>query len=358
MQVVSRMLTAGASQGADVRPSEYGRSHVLDLDAASGSQHGRMSATDPAIETTGLTKCYGEQTVLNGVDLTVPEGTVYALLGPNGAGKTTIVNILSTLLSPGAGEIRVAGFDVRREPARVRSVIGVTGQFSAIDELLTGRENLRLMADLAHLDRRTAGTTVTEMLERLDLLEAADRRARTYSGGMKRRLDLAMTLITRPRLIFLDEPTTGLDPRSRRELWAMVREQVAEGVTVLLTTQYLDEADHLADRIGVLDGGRLVAEGSAAQLKRRVPGGYVSVQFTDGARLAAAVAAHRDATTDAEELTLQVPHDGSIAGLRRVLDGLDDDGVAGLTVGSAQLDDVFLALTGHPEAPATEEVPA
>ncbi len=318
-----------------------------------------MTATRPAIEVAGLTKAYGDHTVLDGVDLNVPEGTVYALLGPNGAGKTTIVNILSTLLTPDEGEIRVAGFDVRREHAGVRAAIGVTGQFSAIDELLTGRENLRLMADLAHLDRTTAGATVTEMLERFDLLDAADRRAQTYSGGMKRRLDLAMTLIARPRLIFLDEPTTGLDPRSRRELWAIVREQVADGVTVLLTTQYLDEADHLADRIGVLDGGRLVAEGTAAELKRRVPGGRVSVQFTDAAGLSAAAAAHPEATLDQEALTLHVPNDGTVAGLRRVLDGLDDDDVAGLTVESADLDDVFLALTGHAaEAPLDEEIPA
>jgi ABC-2 type transport system ATP-binding protein len=318
-----------------------------------------MTATSPAIEVVGLTKSYGDHTVLDGVDLSVAEGTVYALLGPNGAGKTTIVNILSTLLAPGAGEIRVAGFDARREHSGVRASIGVTGQFSAIDELLTGRENLRLMADLAHLDRATATATVTTMLERFDLVDAADRRAQTYSGGMKRRLDLAMTLITRPRLIFLDEPTTGLDPRSRRDVWAIVRELVADGVTVLLTTQYLDEADHLADRIGVLDGGRLIAEGTAAELKRRVPGGHVSVQFTDAAGLAAAAAAHPDAAADAEALTLQVPSDGSLAAIRRVLEGLDDAAVAGLTVESADLDDVFLALTGHAaEAPAAEEVPA
>jgi len=318
-----------------------------------------MTATNPAIEVAGLTKSYGDHTVLDGVDLTVPEGTVYALLGPNGAGKTTIVNILSTLLTPGAGDIRVAGFDVRREAAGVRASIGLTGQFSAIDELLTGRENLWLMADLAHLDRATTTSAVTEMLERFDLVDAADRRAQTYSGGMKRRLDLAMTLIARPRLIFLDEPTAGLDPRSRRDLWAIVREQVADGVTVLLTTQYLDEADQLADRIGVLDGGRLVAEGTAAELKRRVPGGFVSVQFTDAAGLAAALAAHPDAAADAEALTLQVPNDGSIAGLRRVLDDLDDDMVAGLTVESADLDDVFLALTGHAAvAPVSEGISA
>ena len=308
-----------------------------------------MTATTigPAIEVTGLTKSYGEHAVLDGVDLSVPEGTVYALLGPNGAGKTTVVNILATLLAPGGGEARVAGFDVQHEPAGVRAAIGVTGQFSAIDELLTGRENIRLMADLAHLDRASATATVTGMLRRLDLVGAADRRAQTYSGGMKRRLDLGMTLIARPRLIFLDEPTTGLDPRSRRELWAIVREQVADGVTVLLTTQHLEEADQLADRIGVLDGGRLVAEGTAAELKRRVPGGQVSVQFTDLDHLAAAAAALPDATTDAEALTLKMPHDGSVVGLRRVLDRLDDDGVAGITLASADLDDVFLALTGH-----------
>ncbi|MCK9894210.1 ABC transporter ATP-binding protein [Frankia sp. AgB32] len=312
-----------------------------------------MTTTDPAIEVAGLTKSYGEHAVLDGVDLTVPEGTVYALLGPNGAGKTTFVNILSTLLTPDDGVIRVAGFDVRREPAGVRAAIGVTGQFSAIDELLTGRENLRLMADLAHLDRSTAATAVTVLLERFDLVDAADRRARTYSGGMKRRLDLAMTLIARPRVIFLDEPTAGLDPRSRRDLWAIVRELVADGVTVLLTTQYLEEADQLADRIGVLDGGRLVAEGTAAELKRRVPGGQVLVRFTDAAALAAAAAVHPGASADAEALTLRVPGDSGIAGLRRVLDGLDDDGVAGLTVASADLDDVFLALTGRAAAAPT-----
>ena len=318
-----------------------------------------MTATTPAIEVYGLTKSYGDHTVLNGIDLNVQEGTVYALLGPNGAGKTTIVNILSTLLTPDDGEIRVAGFDLRREAARVRSAIGLTGQFSAIDELLTGAENLRLMADLAHLDRTVIADTVAEMLARFDLVQAADRRAQTYSGGMKRRLDLAMTLITRPRLIFLDEPTTGLDPRSRRELWAIVREQVAEGVTVLLTTQYLEEADQLADRIGVLDGGRLVAEGTSAELKRRVPGGHVSVQFTDTAALAEAAAAHPAASADPETLILQVPGDGSIAGLRHLLDGLNDHEVTGLTIESPDLDDVFLALTGRAAgAPASEEISA
>ncbi len=297
-----------------------------------------MTTLTPAIEVVGLTKSYGDHTVLDGVDLTVPQGTVYALLGPNGAGKTTIVNILSTLLTPDDGEIRVAGFDVRREAAGVRSGIGVTGQFSAIDELLTGRENLRLMADLTHLDRASAAREVGSMLERFGLVEAAERRAQTYSGGMKRRLDLAMTLLARPRLIFLDEPTAGLDPRSRRDLWAIVRALVGDGVTVLLTTQYLEEADQLADRIGVLDRGRLVAEGTATELKRLVPGGHASVQLKDGG-------------------TLVLPHDGSLGGLRRLLDGLDETAVAAVTVESADLDDVFLALTGHAaEVLASEEI--
>jgi ABC-2 type transport system ATP-binding protein len=295
--------------------------------------------------------------VLEGVDLEVPEGSVYALLGPNGAGKTTVVNICSTLLTPDAGDLRVAGHDVRRDPDRVRRSIGVTGQFSAIDEFHTGRENLRLMADLHHLDRGRARTLIDELLERFELTEAANRRAQTYSGGMKRRLDLAMTLIGSPRLIFLDEPTTGLDPRSRRELWAIVREQVAEGVTVLLTTQYLDEADQLAHRVGVLDRGRIVAEGSPSQLKSRVPGGHVEVQLVDAARLAELAAVLPEATADVEALTLRMPNDG-VASLRRLLDRLDDDAVAGLTVQGADLDDVFLALTGRAaQADARSETP-
>jgi ABC-2 type transport system ATP-binding protein len=315
-----------------------------------------MTTRNLAIEVAGLRKSYGDHHVLDGIDLAVPEGTVYALLGPNGAGKTTAVNILSTLLGPDDGELRVAGHDVRRESDLVRSSIGVTGQFSAIDELFTGRENLRLMADLSHLDRATATRDVDELLARFDLVDAADRRAQTYSGGMKRRLDLAMTLITRPRLIFLDEPTTGLDPRSRRDVWEIVRGLVADGVTVLLTTQYLEEADALADRVGVLDGGRLVAEGTPAELKRQVPGGHVVVQFTDRARLDEVAAAYPHATVDLEALTLKLANDGSVASLRRLVERLDDDTVAGLTVEVADLDDVFLALTGHPaEDQKTEE---
>ena len=301
---------------------------------------------DAAISVAGLHKSFGDNEVLKGVDLEVPEGSVYALLGPNGAGKTTAVNIITTLLTADAGEIRVAGYDVRRESDQVRRSIGVTGQFSAIDEFHTGRENLKLMADLNHLDRSRIKTVIDDLLERFELTDAANRRAQTYSGGMKRRLDLAMTLIGSPRLIFLDEPTTGLDPRSRREMWQIVRELIADGVTVLLTTQYLDEADELAHRVGVLDGGRIIAEGTPAQLKSRVPGGRVEVQFTDAARLAEVAAVLPEATADVELLTLRMANDG-IASLRRLLDRIDDDAVAGVTVQSADLDDVFLALTGH-----------
>ncbi|MDV9194904.1 ABC transporter ATP-binding protein [Streptomyces sp. Wh19] len=317
-----------------------------------------MTTRTSAIEVMGLCKSYGDREVVAGVDLTVPEGAVYALLGPNGAGKTTTVRILSTLIPADAGEVRIAGYDVHREADQVRASIGVTGQFSAVDGLLTGRENLRLMADLGHLDRRRAKTVAEQLLERFDLVDAADRRAATYSGGMKRRLDLAMTLVSGPRLIFLDEPTTGLDPRSRRELWGIVRELAADGVTVFLTTQYLEEADRLADRIGVLDGGRLVAEGTAAELKRLVPGGRIELQVADGERVAELARRLPGASPNATALTVTLPHDGSLTTLRQLLDGIDDDAVIGLAVHTPDLDDVFLALTGHPttdESP--EEVP-
>ncbi|MFD4701721.1 ATP-binding cassette domain-containing protein [Streptomyces niveus] len=317
-----------------------------------------MTTRTHAIEVAGLRKSYGDQQVLAGVDLTVPAGSVYALLGPNGAGKTTAVRILSTLLPADAGAARVAGHDVRREADRVRASIGVTGQFSAVDELLTGRENLLLMADLGHLDRHRAQPVVGRLLERFDLADAADRRAATYSGGMKRRLDLAMTLVPGPRLIFLDEPTTGLDPRSRRDLWGIVRELVADEVTVFLTTQYLEEADQLADRIGVLDGGRLVAEGTAAELKRLIPGGHVQLQAAGSEQLAQLVRQLPDAIPNAETLTVTLPHDGSLAALRRLLDRIEDDGaVTGLAVHTPDLDDVFLALTGRPTHEPSQEVP-
>ncbi|TFI28984.1 ATP-binding cassette domain-containing protein [Streptomyces sp. 4R-3d] len=317
-----------------------------------------MTTRTHAIEVAGLRKSYGDHQVLAGVDLTVPAGSVYALLGPNGAGKTTAVRILSTLLPADAGAARVAGHDVRREADRVRASIGVTGQFSAVDELLTGRENLLLMADLGHLDRHRAQPVVGRLLERFDLADAADRRAATYSGGMKRRLDLAMTLVPGPRLIFLDEPTTGLDPRSRRDLWGIVRELVADEVTVFLTTQYLEEADQLADRIGVLDGGRLVAEGTAAELKRLIPGGRVQLQAAGNEQLAQLVSQLPEAIPDAGTLTVTLPYDGSLTALRRLLDRIEDDGaVTGLAVHTPDLDDVFLALTGRPTDEPSQEMP-
>lgn len=306
-----------------------------------------MTTRTTAIEVTGLRKAYGAQQVITGLDLTVAAGTVYALLGPNGAGKTTTVRIMSTLVSADSGAARVAGYDVGHDADRVRTSIGVTGQFSAVDELLTGRENLQLMADLGHLDRRHAHHVIAQLVERFDLAGPADRCVATYSGGLKRRLDLAMTLVLEPRLIFLDEPTTGLDPRSRRNLWRIVRELVTDGVTVFLTTQYLEEADQLADRIGVLDEGHLVAEGTAAELKQLVPGGRVELQVADGARLAELALALPDAVPNAETLTVNVPHDGSLTALRGLLDGIDDGTVTGLTVHTPDLDDVFLALTGR-----------
>ncbi|MGY1607302.1 ATP-binding cassette domain-containing protein [Geodermatophilus sp. SYSU D00700] len=314
-----------------------------------------MTAATAAIAVTGLRKAFGPTTVLDGLDLTVPEGTVYALLGPNGAGKTTTVDVLSTLLPADGGEVRVAGHDLHREPDAVRAAIALTGQFSAVDTLLTGAENLRLMADLHHLGREEGRRRAAELLARFDLTDAAGRPPATYSGGMRRRLDLAMGLMARPRVVFLDEPTTGLDPRSRRAMWDAVRDLVADGVTVLLTTQYLEEADQLADRIGVLDGGRLVAEGTADELKRLVPGASVRLRFPDAAALWRAARALPTGTADPAALVLEVPGDGSVPALRALLDRLDDAGVeaADLTVHTPDLDDVFLALTGRP---AAEEV--
>ena len=299
------------------------------------------------ISATGLRKSYGDHLVLDGVDLEVEEGTVFALLGPNGAGKTTIVQILSTLIGADDGDLRVTGHDLAREPDAVRAAIGVTGQFSAVDNLLTGRENLILMADLHHLGRVEGRRRADDLLARFDLTEAAARPAATYSGGMRRRLDLAMTLVGDPRLIFLDEPTTGLDPRSRHTMWQIIRELVAGGVTVFLTTQYLEEADELADHIAMLDHGRIVAEGTPGELKRLVPGGHVRLEFADPDRLDAAAAALGDAARPDDALALVVPSDGSAASLRALLDRLDADSiaVAGLTVHTPDLDDVFLTLT-------------
>ncbi|MEV0679651.1 ATP-binding cassette domain-containing protein [Actinosynnema sp. NPDC050436] len=308
------------------------------------------------ISASGLRKSFGEQVVLDGIDLHVPEGAVFSLLGPNGAGKTTAVQILSTLITADAGEVTVCGHDLRRDPDGVRSVIGVTGQFSAVDGLLTGEENLRLMADLRHLPRREGRQVARRLLTRFDLEDAAARPASTYSGGMRRRLDLAMTLVGDPRVIFLDEPTTGLDPRSRHGLWQIIRELVAgDGVTIFLTTQYLEEADQLADRIAVLDQGRLVAEGTSDELKKLVPGGHVSLRFTDVRSLDAASRALEVMGRDDDALTLQVPGDGGVRSLRSLLDRLDRAAVEpdGLTVHTPDLDDVFFALTGRPTPEAS-----
>src|SRR6478672_9274622 len=272
--------------------------------------------TRSAIHATGLRKSYGQQVVLDGIDLDIAEGTVFALLGPNGAGKTTTVHILSTLILADGGDVQIAGHDVAREPDAVRAVIGVTGQFSAVDKLFTGEENLQLMADLRHLDKAEGRRRVDELIDRFDLVEAARKPVATYSGGMKRRLDLAMTLIGDPRIIFLDEPTAGLDPRSRRVMWQTVRDLVAGGVTVLLTTQDLAEADQLAHRIAVLDQGVLVAEGSPDELKRLVSGGHIRLSFADAAELERAAHAFEGASRDDEALSLQVPSDGGVSSLR------------------------------------------
>ena len=308
----------------------------------------------PAIRVVGLRRSYGKHLVLDGVNLEVAAGTVFALLGPNGAGKTTTVQILSTLIAADGGEAEVAGHDVRHDPEAVRAAIGVTGQFSAVDGLLTGEENLILMADLRHLGKQKGRQRVAELLEQFDLTEAARTPVQTYSGGMRRRLDLAMTLVGNPRVIFLDEPTAGLDPRSRRVMWQIIRDLVAGGVTIFLTTQYLEEADRLAGRIAVLDGGRIVAEGTPDELKRLVPGGHVRLEFADAAGLDRAAAAFEGAARDDETLSLQVPSDGGVGSLRSLLDRLDEASidVDGLSVQTPDLDDVFLSLTTHDEQKA------
>ena len=302
--------------------------------------------SNSAIAASGLRKAYKDQIVLDGIDLDVRAGTVFALIGPNGAGKTTTVNVLTTLVKADGGTARVAGHDIVTQAKAVRAAIGVTGQFAAVDELLTGQENLQLMADLKHL---SAGRVITGLLERFELADPAGKLVSTYSGGMRRKLDLAMTLAGSPRIIFLDEPTTGLDPRSRRTMWDIVRELVAEGVTIFLTTQYLDEADQLADQIAVLNQGRLVAQGTPGELKRQVPGGHVLLRFADAGELGAAAAVLAGSTPDEEDLTLRVPSDGGLKSLRALLGQLDEHSLnpEDLSVHTPDLDDVFLALTGH-----------
>jgi ABC-2 type transport system ATP-binding protein len=314
-----------------------------------------------AISVTGLRKAYGNHTVLDGIDLDVPQGTIFSLLGPNGAGKTTTVEILATLQNSDAGTVSVAGHDLTADPDGVRGAIGATGQFSAVDNMLTGEENLGMMASLRHLGRHGGRRRVAELLERFDLVDASKRLAITYSGGMRRRLDLAMTLVGSPRIIFLDEPTTGLDPRSRHTMWQIIRQLVAGGVTIFLTTQYLDEADQLADRIAVLDGGRLVAEGTPAELKRLVPGGHIRLQFSDPVRLDEAARRLGAEARDNEALVLDIPSDGGVPSLRALLERLDRESITvdGLSVHTPDLDDVFFALTaGLPAARTADALTA
>jgi ABC-2 type transport system ATP-binding protein len=320
-----------------------------------------MPPSGTAVTARGMRKSFGEHTVLDDVDLEVGEGTIFALLGPNGAGKTTIVRILSTLIRADAGAIRVAGHDLATDPDGVRAAIGVTGQFSAVDNLLTGEENLRLMADLRHLGRAAGRRRVAGLLDRFELADAARKPLSTYSGGMRRRLDLAMTLVGSPRLIFLDEPTTGLDPRSRRTMWQIIRELAADGVTIFPTTQYLEEADQLADRVAVLDHGHIVTDGTPDELKRRIPGGHVRLRFASPHELSAAAALLPAATPDPnpDQLSLQVFGDGSVAELRGVLNQLAEAGIGAerLSIHTPDLDDVFFAVTGHPTDTVREKMP-
>jgi ABC-2 type transport system ATP-binding protein len=306
--------------------------------------------SNSAIAASGLRKAYKDKIVLDGIDLEVAAGTVFSLLGPNGAGKTTTVNVLTTLIKADGGTARVAGHDVATETKAVRAAIGVTGQFAAVDELLTGQENLQLMADLKRLGSAEAKRVVTDLLERFDLTESAHKLASTYSGGMRRKLDLAMTLVDRPEIIFLDEPTTGLDPRSRRTMWDIIRQLVADGVTIFLTTQYLDEADRLADRIAVRDQGHLVAQGTPSELKHQIPGSHVRVRFAGDLDVETAMRLLPGATRDDEDdLTVRVPSDGGAKSVRALLNQLDEQSieVEDFSVHTPDLDDVFLALTGR-----------
>ncbi|XTZ13633.1 ATP-binding cassette domain-containing protein [Micromonospora echinospora] len=317
-----------------------------------------------AIEVAGLCKRFGSVNALDHLDLTVPQGTVHGLLGPNGAGKTTTVRVLSTLLQPDDGQARVFGIDVRDDPRLVRSIIGLTGQYAAVDELLTGRENLQMIGRLFRMSRAASRKRAGDLLDRFDLGEAADRQAKTYSGGMRRRLDVAASLMPGPKLIFLDEPTTGLDPRSRIELWRIVRELVAQGTTVLLTTQYLEEADELAGSVSVVDHGKIIASGTPDQLKSQVGNDQAVVTLVDGVDLTTTVDLLQNslgvtASGDAETLKVQASLPDGGGGLAELLLLLKTSGIriADVSVRRPTLDDVFLAVTGRPAAPTTDDNP-
>jgi ABC-2 type transport system ATP-binding protein len=315
------------------------------------------AVTGAAIEARGLTKSYGDVTVLAGLDLRVEPGQVFALLGPNGAGKTTAVRILSTLIRADTGQATVAGFDIVSDRTAVRHRISLTGQYAAVDELQSGAENLRMIGALAKLSRSAARARADELLAQFDLVEAGRRRVATYSGGMRRRLDLAASLVSPPAVIFLDEPTTGLDPRSRQQMWQVISDLAGLGVTVFLTTQYLDEADRLADQIAIIDNGRIVAEGTAAELKQRFADQRLELTLTDPAGFdeISRRLGDRAVKTDPARLTVTVPTDGSAAQVRALLDEVDParTAIERFAVHGATLDDVFLALTGHPTTPTT-----
>ncbi|HEX7483721.1 MAG TPA: ATP-binding cassette domain-containing protein [Candidatus Saccharimonadales bacterium] len=318
-----------------------------------------MPTKEYAIEVSQLVKSYGSNDVLQGIDLKVERGTMLALLGPNGAGKTTTVRILSTLLGYDGGTVMIEGHDVATDPDKVRSVIGLTGQSAAVDELLTGRENLVMMGRLYRLTKNSALARANELLEEFDLVKAADRPAKTYSGGMRRRLDLAVSLIATPPVIFLDEPTTGLDPRSRIAMWNIIKKLMAGGTTILLTTQYLDEADQLADRIVVIDGGKVIAEGTAGQLKSKVGNDRLELCFTDDKAFAAAQKAlgKTVVTSNEKEHSVSIIIKNTNEDVKKALDVLSSKNitVSSMTVHKPTLDDVFLSLTGKQVATQKKE---
>lgn len=318
-----------------------------------------MAKIDYAIEVKGLRKSYGKVEVLKGVDLRIEHGTMLALLGPNGAGKTTTVRVLSTLLNADGGTVKVQGYDIAKDADKVRRVIGLTGQSAAVDELLTGRENLVMMGRLYRLTSNSAKARAQELLEEFDLVEAGDRPAKTYSGGMRRRLDLAVSLIATPPVIFLDEPTTGLDPRSRLAMWAIIKKLMANGTTILLTTQYLEEADQLADRIVVIDGGKAIAEGTAKELKSKVGKDRLELTFGTAKNLAAAkkLLGGQVISTDEKEYSATVIIEDTNVDVRKILDALSSEKITltSLAVHKPTLDDVFLSLTGKQKKVEAEE---